>query len=160
MQILKVKSGSRYRNATPAEVAEVHGAYTLAEVNRTRPMLNQPRAAVEFLRNAIGARDYEVFVVILLDNRHRVLNVVEAFRGTIDGCSVHPREVARLALWGSAAAVMVAHNHPSGVAEPSQADELITRRLRDALALIDVRVLDHLIITLKGVCSFAERGLI
>jgi len=160
MQKLMVKTGSRYRVATPAEVAEIHGKYQLAEINKTRPSANAPGAVVSFLREVLGGRDYEVFVVVLLDNRHRVISVDEMFRGTIDGASVHPREVAKLALYAGAAAVIFAHNHPSGVAEPSQADELITRRLRDALALIDVRVLDHIIIGLKGTCSFAERGLL
>lgn len=160
MQNLMVKSGSRYRKATAAEVAEVHGAYIIDQVNRTRPTLDQPRAAVQFLREAIAGRDHEVFVVIYLDVRHRVLKVEEMFRGTIDGASVHPREVVKGALWAGAAAVMFAHNHPSGVAEPSRADELITRRLKDALAMIDVRVLDHLIVAPGSVCSFAERGMI
>lgn len=158
MPNLMVKSGNRYRKATPAEIAEAHGSYVLGEINRRRPTLTAPREAANFLREAIGGRDYEVFVVILLDNRHRVLSVSEMFRGTIDGSSVHPREVVKAALFAGAAAVMFAHNHPSNVVEPSQADLLITRRLRDALALISVRVLDHLIVGIGGVTSLAERG--
>jgi len=96
----------------------------------------------------------------LLDARHRLIEFVELFRGTIDGASVHPREVVKLALARGAAAVVVVHNHPSQIAEPSQADELITRRLKDALQLIDVRVLDHLVVAGSNVLSFAERGLI
>ncbi len=160
MQNLIVKTGTRYREATPAEVAEVHGFYSLVAVNAVRPALTAPAASRTFLREILGGRDYEVFVVVLLDNRHRVIKVEEAFRGTIDGCSVHPREVLKVALAFGAAAVIFAHNHPSGVAEPSQADELITRRLVEALALVDVRVLDHFIIGLNGTCSFAERGLL
>jgi DNA repair protein RadC len=96
----------------------------------------------------------------LLDKRHRLIEYVELFRGTIDGASVHPREVVKLALAKNAAALLLAHPHPSGVAEPSQADELITQRLKNALALVDIRVLDHLIIAGGDVISMAERGLI
>jgi len=101
-----------------------------------------------------------VFAIVFLDNRHRVIEYAPLFRGTIDGASVHPREVVKEALRRSAAAVILAHNHPSGVAEPSHADELITTRIRDALALIDVRVLDHFVITGEDIVSFAERGLL
>lgn len=160
MQKLYVKNGSRYREATSAEVGQVHGAYALAAVNEVRPTLSAPASSRTFLREMLGGRDHEVFVVVLLDNRHRVIRVEEMFRGTIDGASVHPREVVKEALNAAAAAVIFAHNHPSGVAEPSQADEQITRRLRDALALVDIRVLDHLIIGLGSTCSFAERGLL
>lgn len=160
MQNLIVKSGSRYRKATPAEIAEVHGAYALAAVNKARPYLSAPKQSEQFLREMLGGLDYEVFVVVLLDNRHRVIRVEEMFRGTVDGASVHPREVVREVLFSGAVAVIFAHNHPSGVAEPSTADQLITRRLKDALALIDVRVLDHIIIGLDRHCSFAERGLL
>ena len=98
---------------------------------------------------------------MFLDNRHRVIAFEELFTGTIDGTSVHPREVVRTALFHNAAAVILAHNHPSGVAEPSQADEQITRRLKDALALVDVRTLDHIIIgDGDSSVSFAERGLL
>jgi DNA repair protein RadC len=129
-------------------------------VNKIRPTLDGPASSRVFLREILGGRGYEVFVVVMLDNRHRVIEVQEMFRGTIDGASVHPREVVKSVLWAGAASVLFAHNHPSGVAEPSQADELITVRLRDALALIDVRVLDHMIVGSDKVTSFAERGLI
>jgi DNA repair protein RadC len=160
MQNLMIKSGSRYRKATPAEVAEVHGAYQLAAVNAARPVLSAPAQSVSFLRGILAGRDYEVFVVVLLDIRHRVIRVDEMFRGTIDNASVHPREVVKTALWTGAAATIFAHNHPSDVSSPSTADEAITRRLRDALALIDVRVLDHIIIGQDSHASFAERGLL
>jgi len=96
----------------------------------------------------------------LLDNRNRVIEFVELFRGTIDGASVHPREVVREALARNAAAVIFAHPHPSGVAEPSQADELITRRLREALQLVDIRVIDHFIVAGGETMSMAEHGLL
>ena len=103
---------------------------------------------------------HEVFAVLFLDNRHRVIAFEEMFRGTIDGASVHPREVVRRSLQHNAAALILCHNHPSGVAEPSQADRRITARLSDALGLIDVRVLDHLIIGDQECCSMARRGLL
>lgn len=111
---------------------------------------------------AIRLRDYphEVFACLFLDNRHRVIHYEELFRGTVDGASVHPREVVKQALVHNAAAVIFAHNHPSGIAEPSRADEMITRRLKDALALIDIRVLDHIVVGDGETVSFAERGLL
>jgi len=131
-----------------------------AELMQSGPALANPRATREFLRARLRDRDHEVFCCLFLDNRHRLLAFEELFRGTIDGASVHPREVLRQALAHNAAAVILAHNHPSGVAEPSQADELITHRLRDALALVDIRVLDHLIVAGPDAVSLAERGLL
>jgi DNA repair protein RadC len=121
--------------------------------------LTSPQATKDFLRLRLSRFEHEVFAVIFLDNRHRVIAFEEMFRGTIDGASVHPREVVKEALKHNAAAVIFAHNHPSGVAEPSRADESITHRLKDALALVDVRVLDHFVIG-DDVVSFTERGLI
>ena len=95
-----------------------------------------------------------------MDNRHRVIEIEDMFRGTIDGSSVHPREVVKSALLHNAAAVIFAHNHPSGVAEPSRADQSITERLKKALALVDIRVLDHIVISSAETVSFAERGLL
>lgn len=160
MTTLMIQTGNTYRVATAAEIADVHGQNIREQVNKVRPALDSPAASRNFLIEMLGGRNYEVFVTVFVDNRHRVIEVVELFRGTIDGASVHPREVVKAALWQGAAAVIFAHNHPSGVAEPSQADELITQRLKEALALIDVRVLDHLVIGLNRVTSFAERGLI
>jgi DNA repair protein RadC len=122
--------------------------------------LANPRATREFLRSKLRDLPHEVFCCVYLDNRHRVIAFEELFRGTIDGASVHPREVVKQALARNAAAVILVHNHPSGLAEPSQADELITRRLKEALSLVDIRVLDHVVVG-DGVCeSFAERGLL
>ena len=103
---------------------------------------------------------HEVFACLFLDTRHRVIRYEEMFRGTIDGCSVHPREVVKAALTANAAAVILAHNHPSGMAEPSRADTQLTRRLTDALALVDVRVLDHMVVGGAETVSFAESGLL
>lgn len=127
---------------------------------RRRPVLESPRAVREYLAVHYAGREREVFGCMFLDNRHGLICFDEVFHGTIDGASVHPREVVKLALARNAAAVILAHNHPSGVAEPSQADELITARLRDALALVDIRVLDHLVVGGTTVISFVERGLL
>ncbi len=122
--------------------------------------LCNPDDTRRYLRARLRHLDHEVFACLLLDTRHRVIRFDPLFRGTLDGAAVHPREVVRLALRHGAAAIILAHNHPSGVAEPSTADLAITRRLRDALALIDVRVLDHLIVGDGEEVSLAERGLI
>ena len=105
-------------------------------------------------------KPHEIFCCLYLDNRHRVLAFEEMFSGTLSGASVYPREVVKAALKINAAAVIFAHNHPSGVAEPSQADEALTRRLKEALALVDIRVLDHLVIGDGEVVSFCDRGLL
>jgi len=131
-----------------------------AEALRAGPLLDSPRATRDFLIARLRDSPHELFCCLHLDNRHRLIAFDELFRGTIDGASVHPREVVKQALARNAAALILAHNHPSGVAEPSQADELITRRLREALALVDIRVLDHLIVADTGCLSFAERGLL
>jgi DNA repair protein RadC len=130
------------------------------ETLQTGPALDSPDSARGFLLAQLRDRPYEVFCCMHLNTRHQLIAFEELFRGTIDGASVHPREVVKSALARNAAAVILAHNHPSGVAEPSQADELITQRLRDALALVDVRVLDHVIVGDGRCMSFAERGLI
>jgi DNA repair protein RadC len=138
------------------ELARRHYRETLA----VGPALDSPETARAFLLAQLRDRPYEVFCCMHLDARHRLIAFEEMFRGTIDGASVHPREVVRQALARNSAAVILAHNHPSGVAEPSHADELITTRLRDALALVDIRVLDHLVIGDGRCMSFAERGLL
>jgi DNA repair protein RadC len=130
------------------------------ETLKAGPALDSPDGARSFLLAQLRDRPYEVFCCLHLDTRHRLIAFEELFRGTLDGASVHPREVVKQALARNAAAVILAHNHPSGVAEPSHADELITQRLRDALGLVDVRVLDHIIVGDGRCMSFAERGLI
>jgi DNA repair protein RadC len=146
----------------PATATEIITAARRAMTRRVRrgTALDSPSAVREFLAIKLGALEHELFAVLLLDNRHRLIDYVELFRGTIDGASVHPREVVKLALARNAAALVLAHPHPSGAAEPSQADELVTRRLRDALALVDIRVLDHIIVAGGEAMSFAERGLL
>ena len=132
----------------------------MLEDMRRQPVLTNPRAVRDYLAVHYAGHEREVFGCLFLDNRHRLIAVEEMFLGTVDGASVHPREVVKRALKLNAAAVILAHNHPSGVAEPSQADELITARLRDALALVDIRVLDHLVVGGTTVTSFVERGLL
>jgi DNA repair protein RadC len=122
--------------------------------------LTDPAATREYLAAALRDLRHEVFACLYLDTRHRVIAWEELFRGTLDGTSVHPREVVRQALNHNAAALIFAHNHPSGVAEPSDADRRLTRRLREALALVDIRVLDHFVVGDGETVSFAERGLL
>jgi DNA repair protein RadC len=126
----------------------------------TGAALTSPSAVRDYLRLLLSRREHEVFVTLFLDAQHRVLSSEELFRGSLTQTSVYPREVVKAALKANAAAVILAHNHPSGVAQPSAADELITRQLREALALVDVRVLDHFIIAGTSALSFAERGLL
>jgi DNA repair protein RadC len=130
------------------------------EAMRAGPALDSPTTTQGFLRARLRDSPHELFCCLHLDNRHRLIAFDELFRGTIDGASVHPREVVKQALARNAAAVILAHNHPSGVAEASQADRLITQRLREALQLVDIRVLDHLIVADNTCLSFAERGLL
>jgi len=122
--------------------------------------LTSPETVRDYLRLALAARESEAFVALFLDSQHRLLVAEELFRGTLAQTSVYPREVVKAALACNAAAVIFAHNHPSGVAEPSRADELLTASLKSALALIDVRVLDHFVVAGPVVVSFAERGLL
>jgi len=133
---------------------------SLAETLNVGPALGAPAAVRDYLRLSLGARPHEVFVALFLDAQHRVLRVDELFRGTLTQTSVYPREVVKAALAANAAAVILAHNHPSGVAQPSRADELLTRQLKDALALVDVKLLDHFVVAADHALSFAERGLI
>jgi DNA repair protein RadC len=149
----------------PARYAALQASLELArrhfrELMQAGPALTNPRSTREYLRMRLRDLDHEVFCCLYLDNRNRVIACEELFRGTIDGATVHPREIVKRALAHNAAAVILAHNHPSGVAEPSQADELITRRVKESLATVDIRVLDHLVIG-DGRCeSMAERGMV
>jgi DNA repair protein RadC len=149
-------------NATFAQlqaVLEMARRYLQEQLHRGNSLEN-PDATRQFLASKLRHLPYEVFACLFLDNRHRVIDFEELFRGTIDGASVHPREVVRRALHHNAAAIILAHNHPSGVAEPSRADVQLTQRLADSLRLVDVRVLDHVVVGDGDGVSFAERGLI
>ena len=119
-----------------------------------------PAAVKEYLCAKLAGFEHEVFAVLFLDTHHRLIEYAEMFRGTIDGASVYPRELVKEALRHNAAAVIISHNHPSGNPEPSQADKVLTQRLNEALRLVDVRVLDHVIVAGNSTASFAERGLI
>lgn len=148
-----------YRAATPEEII----AAALTALNRRfrrGVCIQSPDASRDYFVLKLAERPHEVFAALFLDNRHRLIGYEELFTGSIDGASVHPRVVARRSLENNAAAVIFAHNHPSGVAEPSQADQRITQRLKDALALLDVRVLDHIVVGAGESVSLAERGLL
>lgn len=119
-----------------------------------------PQAVRAYLQLMLANKEREAFACLFLDNRHRLIKYEELFYGTIDGATVHPREVVKQALRLNAAATIIAHNHPSGITEPSQADIQLTTRLKDALALVDVRLLDHFVVGVDEPVSFAERGLL
>ena len=149
----------------PAKQAQFEAAMELArrsieERLGSEAALTSPGAVRDYLRLAIATREHEVFVCLWLDAQHRVIASEELFRGTLTQTSVYPREVVKAGLRANAAAVIFAHNHPSGVAQPSQADELLTRNLKDALFLVDIKVLDHFVVAGRQTLSFAERGLL
>ncbi|MDR2011897.1 MAG: DNA repair protein RadC [Rhodanobacter sp.] len=159
---------------TALMVRDAQGRYALASADQildaARQAIDQkmprgascssPAAVRAYLCAKLAGLEHEVFAVLFLDAHHRLIEYVEMFRGTVDGASVHPREVVKEALRFNAVAVIVAHNHPSGVPDPSAADEAMTRRLKEALALVDVRTLDHIIVAGNTTMSFSERGLI
>ncbi|MBE0437759.1 MAG: DNA repair protein RadC [Methylomicrobium sp.] len=149
----------------PAKYAQMQAVLEMArrhfcEILQRGDALTSPDITRAYLSAQLRGYSYEVFACLFLDNQHRVLKLEELFRGTIDSASVYPREVAKAALQHNAAAVIFAHNHPSGISEPSQADRHITDKLKQALALFDIRVLDHFIIGDGLPYSFAENGLL
>lgn len=148
-----------YRRVRSDEILDA-ARRVLARRVRRGTVLTDSQVVRDYLRMKLADLEHEVFVVLLLDMQHRLIDYVELFRGTIDSTEVHPREVVKVALAKNAAAVLIAHNHPSGVAEPSMADRVMTARLAQALALVDVRVLDHFIVGDGDVMSFAERGML
>jgi DNA repair protein RadC len=155
----------RIKGLGPAKRAEMSAVLelarrSLAQQLAERPLFDSPTRVKDYLRLQLSSLSHEVFVVMFLDAQNRLLRMEEMFRGTLTQTSVYPREVAKRALALHAAAVVLAHNHPSGAAEPSRADEFLTQTLKSALALLDVRVLDHLVVGHGEVVSFAERGLL
>lgn len=153
------------RGLGPAKRSELIAVMELARraLNRTlseQPVFNSPQAVKDYLRMNIGALPHEVFAVLFLDAQQKLIACEEMFRGSLTQTSVYPREVVKRALALNAASVILAHNHPSGVLEPSRADELLTQTLKSSLQLVDVRVLDHLVVSTGGALSFAERGLL
>jgi DNA repair protein RadC len=158
-ELLEIKGLGQAKTAQFAAAIEL-ARRAMAEEIKERGALTSPGAVRDYLRVALGHRANEVFVCIWLDAQHKVIGIEEAFEGTLTQTSVYPREIVKRALVRNAAAVIFAHNHPSGVAQPSQADELLTRNLKEALALVDVKVLDHFIVAGNQAISFAERGLL
>jgi len=149
----------------PAKRAQFEASMELARRSlldgmRAASALTSPGAVRDYLRLAISGREHEVFVCLWLDAQHRVMACEELFRGTLTQTSVYPREIVKAGLKANAAAVIFAHNHPSGAAQPSQADELLTRNLKEALSLVDIKVLDHFVVAGHHALSFAERGLL
>ncbi len=159
MTTLYVREGNEYKVASGQDILDRANAVISQRYRAGAPVLSSPSRTREFLRLKLGGRDYETFSILFLDNRHRLIEYVELFRGTIDGAAVHPREVVKEALARNAAALVCAHAHPSGVSTPSQADEHITQRLKAALALVDIRLLDHIVVG-ETISSFAELGLL
>jgi len=158
-ELLEVKGLGQAKTAQFAAAIEL-ARRAMAEELKERSALTSPGAVRDYLRVALGHRPNEVFVCIWLDAQHKVIGIEDAFHGTLTQTSVYPREIVKRALKRNAAAVIFAHNHPSGVAQPSQSDELLTRSLKEALALVEVKVLDHFIVAGNQAISFAERGLL
>ncbi len=153
-----VQDRGEYRDATHEELLAAVKAAMNQRFRKGRHLAS-PTDSVDFLKAQLGDLEHEVFCVLWLDNRHHILRFDPLFRGTVDGASVHPREVVKEGLAVNAAACVLAHVHPSGIGTPSDADQLITRRLKDALGLVDIRVLDHIIVGEECI-SMAQRGLI
>ena len=157
INLIKYAKSNLIKYATRDEVINCAIGYLETEIRDDE--MTSVEQTKQYLKLKLKNKEYELFTVLFMDNRHRVICFEEMFRGTINCASVYPREVVKAALKHNAAAVVLAHNHPSGVAEPSRADEQITKRLKEALALVDVRVLDHFVVG-DEVVSFAERGLL
>lgn len=152
------QENGRYRPATKVEIGTANARLIWPDI-AGRPPFSSPDVVRRFVKSRMQALEHEVFAMLVLDNRNRLIEYIELFRGTIDGASVHPREVVKDVLRLNGNAVILLHNHPSLEASPSMADEVITRRVKSALALVDVRLIDHLIIG-HDIVSFAERGII
>jgi len=159
IELLVRDAKGEYRLASGDEVLKAARQVIGRRVRRGTAMTS-PELVRDFLRTKLAELPHEVFVVLMLDAQNRLVQYAELFRGTLSQTSVYPREVVKAALQHNAAAMILAHNHPSGVAEPSRADELLTQSLKQALALVDVRVLDHFIVAGSETVSFAERGLL
>jgi len=158
-EVVAVPGVGPAKGAELASVVEL-ARRSLAQQAQRRDALASPQAVRDYLRLLLSERPYEVFVGLFLDSQNRLLAAEELFRGTLAQTSVYPREVVKAALARNAAAMIFAHNHPSGVAEPSRADELLTQALKQALSLVDIRTLDHFVVAHGGLTSFAERGLL
>jgi len=159
LSLLVRDAPGEYRLATGDEVLTA-ARRVLGRRVRRGTTLSSPEVVRDYLRTKLGGLEHEVFASLLLDSQNRLIEYAELFRGTLAQTSVYPREVVKIALNRNAAAMIFAHNHPSGVAEPSRADELLTQMLKQALSLVEVRVLDHFIVAGDQILSFAERGLL
>ena len=162
MKFKRVRDTSEYTISSPVTENDIFSMARLLAKKRLAEgkAINCPSDSYVYLQALMGKYEREVFGSLFLDTQHRIIKFEELFHGSLNATNIHPREVVKRALWHNAAAVVLAHNHPSGVAEPSSADEHLTRELRQALALVDVRVLDHFIVAgAKQPLSFAERGL-
>ncbi|MGC9163116.1 MAG: RadC family protein [Thiomonas sp.] len=158
-QLRQIKGLGAAKYAEIAAVLEL-ARRALSEQMQQQPLFDSPAAVRDYLRLWLGPQPVEIFAALFLDNQHRLIATEEMSRGTLAHTSVYPREIVKAALRLNAAALILAHNHPSGVDEPSAADRALTQTLRSALALVEVRVLDHLVVTRQSVFSFAERGLL
>lgn len=147
-----------YRPAGAQEILQAAQRLLAGQVRGTH-VLNSPAVVKDFLRTRLGTLPHELFAVVHVDSQHRVLDYVEMFRGTVTQTSVYPREVLKDVLARNSAAVLLVHNHPSGLGDPSRADEALTNTLKKALALVDVQILDHFIVTAEKITSMAEKGL-
>ena len=159
MTKLYVREGLEFREAESNTILMQADALISRRFCSAARLLSEPQRVKDFLRFHLGGKDYEVFRLLHLTKRNRLIAVEDLFRGTIDGANVYPREVVKSALARGSASVIVYHNHPSGHSEPSPADEGVTRRLRQALDLVDVRLLDHLVVG-ETIYSFAEHGIL
>lgn len=162
-QALLVEAGdNRYTLSEPVTTKQMYQLMLemLEQEYFRTDQLTSPQKTIQYLQIKLAKYEHEVFCCIYLDNQHHVIGFEELFRGTIDAASVYSREVVKSCLMNNCAAVLFCHNHPSGSPEPSNADEMLTKRLKEALALVDIRVLDHILIAAASTISFAERGLI
>lgn len=152
-------TGRRYQRASPEEIVAAARAVVDQRIQRGTA-LEAPGEAQELFREKLAGCEREIFAVTFMDTRYRLINYREMFLGSIDGAEVHPREVVKVALRLNAAALIVGHNHPSGITEPSAADRAVTVRLKQALALVDIRLLDHIIVAGNATQSMAELGMV
>ncbi|ERY33667.1 TPA: RadC family protein [Pseudomonas aeruginosa] len=149
----------RYMQATADQILEAARQVIDQKIPRGA-LFTSPELVKDYLRTKLVGFEHEVFAVLFLDTKHRLIEYAELFHGTIDQASVYPREVVKAALRVNAAAVVFSHNHPSGNPEPSHADKVLTQRLREALAIVEIRTLDHIVVGSEGTVSFAEQGLL
>ena len=149
----------RYMQATADQILEAARQVIDQKIPRGA-LFTSPELVKDYLRTKLAGFEHEVFAALFLDTKHRLIEYIELFRGTIDSASVYPREVVKAALRVNAAAAVFSHNHPSGNPEPSHADKVLTQRLREALAIVEIRTLDHIVVGSEGTVSFAEQGLL